>query len=200
MVQVTIKKMAFTLIELLIVVAIIGILAAIAVPNFLNAQIRAKTARVQADIKMLDTAIQTYYLDHNDVPPDYNTGKWSSFMISHVPVLTTPVAYVAAYPHDPFNKGADTSGATWVPNPEDFLSSEYQSKQGGAGTFWTPFGGPNQLNGKHDFRNRLAMVFSIGPSMIRYFPGEGYNRGCWHEDFDSSNGLRSFGSIRRFMP
>ena len=58
----------FTLIELLIVVAIIGILAAIAVPNFLNAQVRAKIARVHSELRSLSTAIDSYQLDNNQHP------------------------------------------------------------------------------------------------------------------------------------
>ncbi len=188
----------FTLIELLIVVAIIGILAAIAVPNFLNAQMKAKIARVQADVRSLAMAVQTYRLDRNDVPADMNTGPWPTYMINHVAVLSTPVAYVTAFPVDPFNPGSNTADAGWVPDPNRFLYSEYWTKKGCIGAFWTPFE-INALNEDQDHRNESAIIVSVGPSRIRYFPGEGYNRGCWHCDYDASNGITSFGSIRRFV-
>jgi len=60
----------FTLIELLIVVAIIGILAAIAIPNLLNAQRRAKISRAAADTKTIVTQTQLFYNDRNAYPAD----------------------------------------------------------------------------------------------------------------------------------
>ncbi len=93
----------FTLIELLIVVAIIGILAAIAVPNFLNAQLRAKIAKVESELKSLDTALESYRMDNNMYP------VWHTFEgVNKHPVsarlnpLTTPISYIASVPQDPF--------------------------------------------------------------------------------------------------
>ncbi len=90
-------KRSFTLIELLIVVAIIGILAAIAVPNFLNAQMRAKVARVQGDFDAISTAFEMYLLDNGDLPRWNMLGwarSWAAF--------TTPVAYMSIRAIDPF--------------------------------------------------------------------------------------------------
>ncbi|MBN2329064.1 MAG: prepilin-type N-terminal cleavage/methylation domain-containing protein [Candidatus Omnitrophica bacterium] len=86
-------RKGFTLIELLIVVAIIGILAAIAVPNFLNAQLRAKIARVQADFRSIDTGMQSYLLDNNAFPPD--PGGPCVDVIAYAR-LTTPIAYMTS--------------------------------------------------------------------------------------------------------
>ena len=58
----------FTLIELLIVVAIIGIIAAIAIPNLLNAIDRGKQKRTMADLRSIGTAIESYAVDNNQYP------------------------------------------------------------------------------------------------------------------------------------
>jgi len=58
----------FTLIELLIVVAIIGIIAAIAIPNLLNAIDRGKQKRTMADLRSIGTAIEEYSIDNNFYP------------------------------------------------------------------------------------------------------------------------------------
>ncbi len=94
-------RKGFTLIELLIVVAIIGILAAIAVPNFLNAQMRAKVARVVADMKAVAMAEEQYHLDRGQYTYDGDCGVGSAEHLSYIP-LTTPVAYINSTPEDAF--------------------------------------------------------------------------------------------------
>ena len=92
----------FTLIELLIVVAIIALLALIAVPNFLEAQTRAKVSRAKADMRSIATGIEAYAVDVSDYPRNFSDATPRNWTLS--PDLTTPVAYLttADYP-DPFS-------------------------------------------------------------------------------------------------
>jgi type II secretion system protein G len=62
------KRQGFTLIELLIVIAIIGILAAIAIPNLLNAVQRGKQKRTMVDMRTLATAIEAFHVDNSAFP------------------------------------------------------------------------------------------------------------------------------------
>src|SRR3989442_5482216 len=58
----------FTLIELLIVVAIIGLIAAIAIPNLQSAMNKAKQSRTLADMKAIGNALESYAVENNTYP------------------------------------------------------------------------------------------------------------------------------------
>jgi general secretion pathway protein G len=68
--RIRLNKKGFTLIELLIVVAIIGIIAAIAIPNLLNAIQRGRQKRTMADMRSIGTAVEAYAVDNNFYPDD----------------------------------------------------------------------------------------------------------------------------------
>jgi prepilin-type N-terminal cleavage/methylation domain-containing protein len=65
----------FTLVEIMIVVAIIALLAAIAVPNFLRARKRSQATRILEDLRMIDSAIDQYAIETNKTSG--NAVTWS---------------------------------------------------------------------------------------------------------------------------
>jgi general secretion pathway protein G len=81
----------FTLIELLIVVAIIGIIAAIAIPNLLNAIDRGKQKRTMADMRSIGTAVESYAVDNN-VYPVAATAPILSNLVAPIYIKTMPQA------------------------------------------------------------------------------------------------------------
>ncbi|MGI6457945.1 MAG: type II secretion system protein [bacterium] len=177
-------KFGFTLIELLIVVAIIGILAAIAVPNFLNAQTRAKVARCYSDMRALGTAFEMYNLDNNSYP-FFGGNQWYSFFI--YPALTTPIAYMSSIPLDPFvikdNPQRPNDHSHFYPGWNVFEVIK-------SGSAW---GGPTVRDAVQSGARMLTV--SSGPdkhediaSQTGLFP------------YNSSNGLISEGDIYRFTP
>ena len=80
----------FTLIELLIVVAIIGIIAAIAIPNLLNAIDRGKQKRTMADMRSIGTAVESYAVDNN-VYPVAGTALILQGLVQPVYIKTMPL-------------------------------------------------------------------------------------------------------------
>jgi general secretion pathway protein G len=98
-------KRCFTLLELLVVVGILSILSAISLSNYIDAQTRAKVARVMSDMRILAAAIEQYRVDHNLNPrmahfrfyedPEFDVilGESVNGVMSRA--LSTPVAYIS---------------------------------------------------------------------------------------------------------
>ncbi|MCX7047516.1 MAG: DUF3352 domain-containing protein [Candidatus Sumerlaeota bacterium] len=102
----------------------VAVMAAIAVPNFLEAQLRAKVSRSQADMRSLATALEAYFIDNGAYCPssaDSSFNLYGGAALRHPELarqptfvrppqnpsikmmsLTTPVAYITRFPDDPY--------------------------------------------------------------------------------------------------
>lgn len=110
------SERGFTLIEMMIVVAIIAILVAILVPNFMRARAQAQTAACEANLKEIATALELYQTDHEAYPDVTsltnvtNTEPNIGSYLQQTPI--DPVAPTSNYQYDV--TGYDTGDATYL--------------------------------------------------------------------------------------
>lgn len=106
------SEAGFTLMELMIVMAIIGILATLAVPSFIGALKSAREAVLKEDLQVMRTAIDSYTMDKQKAPQSLDD------LVQN--------GYLRSIPEDPMTKSRDT----WVTDTSDALSSVDQTDSG----------------------------------------------------------------------
>jgi prepilin-type N-terminal cleavage/methylation domain-containing protein len=120
----------FTLVEIMIVVAIIALLAAIAVPNFLRARKRSQATRILEDLRILDSSLDQYAIDTGRTP-----GFTPAFADLQNYLKTGTLLY---------NNGTDLFGDTYGPFTVDSIPDVPTSAFNALSdvvdsSFWSPF-------------------------------------------------------------
>ena len=123
------KRGGFTLVEIMIVVAIIALLAAIAVPGFLRARKRSQATRILNDLRMIDSAVDQYAIETNRKTGDpVAITDWTSYLKSGTTLYNTAtdllgnpysaqvVDTLPSVPHSSFIALSDVAPASfWSP-------------------------------------------------------------------------------------
>jgi prepilin-type N-terminal cleavage/methylation domain-containing protein len=187
------RTRAFTLIELLIVVAIIAILAAIAVPNFLEAQVRSKVSRAQGDLRTIATGLESYKVDWNRYPADWvvnpavagDEDLGTQLMCEGFlpPRLSTPVAYLSSVSiADPFFQpgGIPVTPLNWPVANLFYQSTEHSMRAAGSTVF------PGSANVPEYVRQQPQASFAQAKTAAGW--GNGFP---WHEHY----GMWKAGSV-----
>lgn len=152
-------RAAFTLIELLVVIAIITVLVSIAMPNFLEAQMRCKVGRTLSNMRSIGTALEMYRQDWRRYPDAYLAGidYLAELNLHELDPLTTPVAYIKYIPDDHFKVDV----APYMNRaPIDYYNSKSFSlipQSGGVPEWILTSYGPNR---KLDYISRNIIVYS----------------------------------------
>ena len=101
------RRTGFTLVEIMIVVAIIALLAAIAVPGFLRARKRSQASRIINDLRLIDSAIDQYAIETSKKGGDpVNVTDWTNYLKKDTVLYTS---------------GKDILGADYGPQTVDML-------------------------------------------------------------------------------
>jgi prepilin-type N-terminal cleavage/methylation domain-containing protein len=124
------RRGGFTLVEIMIVVAIIALLAAIAVPGFLRARKRSQASRILNDLRLIDSAVDQYAIETNKASgATVAITDWTNYL-KKGSVL--------------YNTGADLFSATYGPQTVDSLPSVPTSTKAALSdvadtSFWSPY-------------------------------------------------------------